>query len=113
MFDFSDVKQKSALFGLQHQNEDLFRKSFLGKLSPVTGGFMTEKNAFYLYTGVQVEYELGILKITVENYYATWFTTITKKGCKRNGHAIKTASRKLFKVKYSKDCEAIKETPIK
>ena len=64
MFDFSDVKQKSALFGLQHQNEDLFRKSFLGKLSPVTGGFMTEKNAFYLYTGVQVEYELGILKIT-------------------------------------------------
>ena len=64
MFDFSDVKQKSALFGLQHQNEDLFRKSFLGKLSPVTGGFMTEKNAFYLYTGVQAEYELGILKIT-------------------------------------------------
>ena len=64
MFDFSDVKQKSALFGLQHQNEDLFRKSFLGKLSPITGGFMTEKNAFYLYTGVQAEYELGILKIT-------------------------------------------------
>ena len=64
MFDFSDVKQKSALFGLQHQNEDLFRKSFLGKLSPITGGFMTEKNAFYFYTGVQAEYELGILKIT-------------------------------------------------
>ena len=64
MFDFSDVKQKSALFGLQHQNEDLFRKSFLGKLSPITGGFMTEKNAFYLYTGIQAEYELGILKIT-------------------------------------------------
>ena len=64
MFDSSDVKQKSALFGLQHQNEDLFRNSFLGKLSPITGGFMTEKNAFYLYTGVQAEYELGILKIT-------------------------------------------------
>ena len=64
MFDFSDVKQKSALFGIQHQNEDLFRKSFLGKLSPITGGFMTEKNAFYLYTGVQGEYEFGILKIT-------------------------------------------------
>jgi len=64
MFDFSDVKQKSALFGLQHKNEDLFRNSFLGKLSPITGGFMTEKNAFYLYTGVQAEYELGILKIT-------------------------------------------------
>ena len=64
MFDFSDDKQRSTLFGLQHQNEDLFRKSFLGKLSPITGGFLTEKNAFYLYTGVQAEYELGILKIT-------------------------------------------------
>ena len=63
-FDFSDDKQRSTLFGLQHQNEDLFRKSFLGKLSPITGGFLTEKNAFYLYTGVQAEYELGILKIT-------------------------------------------------
>ena len=64
IFDFSDVKQRSTLFGLQHQNEDLFRKSFLGRLSPITGGFLTEKNAFYLYTGVQAEYELGILKIT-------------------------------------------------
>ena len=64
MFDFSDVKQKSALFGLQHQNEDLFRKSFLGKLSPITGGFLTENNAMYLYTGVQTEYELGFLTIT-------------------------------------------------
>ena len=64
MFDFSDDKQKSALFGLQHQNEDLFRKSFLGKLSPITGSFITEKNTFYLYTGVQAEYELGFLTIT-------------------------------------------------
>ncbi len=64
MFDFSDDKQKSGIFGLQHQNEDLFRSSFLGKLSPITGGFLTEKNAFYLYTGVQAEYELGALTIT-------------------------------------------------
>ena len=63
-FDFSDHKQKSAFFGLQHQNENLFRKSFLGKLSPITGGFLTEKNAFYLYTGIQAEYELGFLTIT-------------------------------------------------
>ncbi len=63
-FDFSDHKQSSGLFGLQHQNEELFRNSFLGKLSPVTGGFYTEKNAFYLYTGVQAEYELGFLTIT-------------------------------------------------
>ena len=52
MFDFSDHKQKAGLFGIQHQNEDLFRNSFLGKLSPVTGGFITENNAVYLYTGV-------------------------------------------------------------
>jgi len=64
MFDFSDHKQKAGLIGLQHQNDDLFRKSFLGRLSPITGGFLTENSAFYLYTGVQAEYELGIIKIT-------------------------------------------------
>ncbi len=64
MFDFSDDKQRSGLFGLQHQNDVLFRESFLGKLSPITGGFLTEKNAFYLYSGVQVEYELGFITIT-------------------------------------------------
>ena len=28
MFDFSDTKQSAGLFGLQHQNDDLFRNSF-------------------------------------------------------------------------------------
>ena len=64
MFDFSDHKQAAGVLGLQHQNEELFRKSFLGKLSPVTGGFLTENSAAYLYTGVQAEYELGFLTIT-------------------------------------------------
>ena len=64
MFDFSDTKQASGTIGLQHQNEDLFRNSFLGKLSPITGGFLTEKSAFYFYTGAQVEYDLGFIKIT-------------------------------------------------
>jgi len=64
MFDFSDGKQKAGVLGLQHQNENLFRNSILGKLSPVTGGFLTENSAAYLYTGVQAEYELGFLKIT-------------------------------------------------
>ena len=63
-FDFSDYKQSSGLLGLQHQNEELFRNSFLGKLSPITGGFFTEKSALYLYSGVQAEYELGFLTIT-------------------------------------------------
>lgn len=64
MFDFSDDGQKASLLGIQHQNEELYRKSFLGKLSPITGGFLTTKSAFYLYTGVQAEYELGFLTIT-------------------------------------------------
>ena len=64
MFDFSDDKQKSGILGIQHQNEDLFRNSFLGRLSPITGGFLTENNAFYLYSGVQAEYDLGFLTLT-------------------------------------------------
>ena len=64
MFDFSDTGQAAGVFGLQHQNDDLFRDSFLGRLSPITGGFFTEKRAFYLYSGVQAEYELGFLTIT-------------------------------------------------
>ena len=64
MFDFSDQKQSAGIIGLQHQNDDLFRNSFLGKLSPITGGFLTENNAFYIYTGAQAEYELGLFTIT-------------------------------------------------
>ena len=74
MFDFSDHKQKAGIIGLQHQNDDLFRESFLGKLSPITGGFLTEKNAFYVYTGAQTEYELGLLTITpsfAPGYYSS------------------------------------------
>jgi len=63
MFDFSDDSKRSALFGLEHQNENLYRNSFLGKLSPVTGGLITADNAVYLYTGVQAEYHLGGIDI--------------------------------------------------
>ena len=64
MFDFSDQKQAAGIIGLQHQNDDLFRNSFLGRLSPITGGFLTENNAFYIYTGAQAEYKLGLFTIT-------------------------------------------------
>ncbi len=64
MFDFSDTKQAAGIFGMQHQNDELFRESFLGRLSPITGGFMTENNAFYIYSGAQAEYDLGLFKIT-------------------------------------------------
>ena len=64
MFDFSDPKQHAGLFGLQHQTDELWRKTFLGKLSPITGGFITENSAYYIYSGVQSEYDLGPLTIT-------------------------------------------------
>ena len=70
MFDFSDNNQASGLVGVQHQNDELYRKSFLGRLSPITGGFLTEKNAFYLYSGIQAEYNIGFLTITPS--FAPW-----------------------------------------
>ena len=64
MFDFSDDGAKSTLFGFQHQNEELKRNSFLGTVSPFTGGMITADNAIYLYTGVQADYDIGLLKLT-------------------------------------------------
>ena len=64
MFDFSDDGQRAGLFGMQHQNENLTRNSFLGTLSPVTGFMITENNAGYIYTGVQAQYSIGNLNIT-------------------------------------------------
>ena len=63
MFDFSDDGKRSTLVGIQHQNESLKKKSFLGTLSPVTGFLITGDNAGYVYTGVQAEYKLGNLNI--------------------------------------------------
>jgi|TARA_B110000238_G_scaffold103832_1_gene113072 hypothetical protein len=55
-FDFSDDKQKAILVGFQHQNENLERDTFLGNASPITGGFITENSAAYVYTGVEWNY---------------------------------------------------------
>ena len=59
MFDFSDTKQAASLFGFQHQDDELYRNSFLGKVSPITGGFVTNNSAFYLYSGVQWEFDVN------------------------------------------------------
>ena len=64
MFDFSDDGKKSQIIGFQHQNENLFRESFFGTLSPVTGALITQDRATYLYTGVQAMYKVGNLNIT-------------------------------------------------
>ena len=64
-FDTIDKEgdDKSKLFGIEHNNTGLFRDTFLGKFSPVSGGFVTGKNSVYSYTGVQAEYDLGFLKV--------------------------------------------------
>tara|TARA_B100000768_G_scaffold166251_1_gene169430 strand:+ start:127 stop:645 length:519 start_codon:yes stop_codon:yes gene_type:complete len=64
-FDVIDKEgdDKSDLFGIEHTSDNLFRDTFLGKFSPVSGGFLTAKKSMYLYTGVQAEYKLGPINI--------------------------------------------------
>ena len=64
-FDTIDKEgdDKAKLYGFEHNNPTLFRDTFIGKFSPITGGFITDKNAFYLYTGIQIQYEIGLLNI--------------------------------------------------
>ncbi len=63
MFDFSDDGKRSTLVGIQHQNENLNKNTFLGNLSPISGAMITADNASYFYTGIQANYKLGVLNI--------------------------------------------------
>jgi len=63
-FDFSDDKQSAILVGFQHQNENLNRDTFLGNVSPITGAFITENSAAYIYTGIEWNVEMGSLTFT-------------------------------------------------
>ena len=63
-FDFSDDKQQATLIGFQHQDENLNRKTFLGNVSPITGGFLTENSAAYIYTGIEWNVDMGGLVFT-------------------------------------------------
>ena len=64
-FDIIDKEgdDQTSLFGIEHKNPNLFRDTFLGKFSPVSGGFMTGDSSVYLYTGVEGQYGIGRLKI--------------------------------------------------
>ena len=64
MFDFSDDGKRATLLGIQHQNENLNRDTFLGNLSPITGIMITADSATYFYTGVQAQYKFGALNLT-------------------------------------------------
>ena len=65
-FDVIDKEgdDQSNLFGIEHKNINLFKDTAFGKISPVTGGFLTGKNSIYLYTGVEASYDVGPMKIT-------------------------------------------------
>ena len=66
IFDTIDKEgdDKATLYGLEHNNPVLFKDTFIGRFSPITGGFITSKNSIFIYTGVQAQYEVGPLKIT-------------------------------------------------
>ena len=64
MFDFSDDGKKSTLIGVQHQNENLYRDSIFGTISPVSGFLITGDSATYLYTGIQAQYNIGKMNLT-------------------------------------------------
>ncbi len=64
-FDITDEvgDDEATLFGIEHKNPNLFRNTFLGKFSPITGAFITDTGSAYLYTGVQGQYNLGPVKL--------------------------------------------------
>jgi|TARA_Y100000766_G_C18414077_1_gene368841 lipid A 3-O-deacylase len=65
-FDVIDKEgdDQTTLIGVEHRNTDLFRNTFLGKLAPVSGAFVTGKNSLYFYTGIEGQYSLGPLNIS-------------------------------------------------
>tara|TARA_A100001011_G_scaffold161869_1_gene170277 strand:+ start:1276 stop:1776 length:501 start_codon:yes stop_codon:yes gene_type:complete len=65
-FDVIDKEgdDQTTLIGVEHRNTDLFRNSFLGKIAPVTGAFMTGKNSLYFYTGIEGQYNIGPMNIS-------------------------------------------------
>jgi len=64
VFDFSDDGKSAQLYGFEHQNESLFRETKIGRLSPVTGAFITADSATYFYTGIQAHYDYGKIDFT-------------------------------------------------
>ena len=65
-FDVIDKEgdDQTSMIGIEHRNTDLFRSTFLGKLAPVTGAFVTGKDSLYFYTGVEGQYSVGPMNIS-------------------------------------------------
>ena len=98
-FDFSDDKQSALLVGLQHQNENLERNTFLGNISPITGGFITENSAAYIYTGFEWNLEIGELTFT-----PSFAPGLYHKGDGKDlGHVLEFKSEVQLSYELSKD----------
>ena len=65
-FDVIDKEgdDQTSMIGIEHRNTDLFRNTFLGKLAPITGAFITGKDSLYFYTGVEGHYSIGPMNIS-------------------------------------------------
>ena len=101
MFDFSDDGKKSSIFGFQHQNENLFRDSFLGTISPITGAMITADNAGYIYTGVQAQYKIGNI-----NFTPSFTPGLYNQGDGKDlGHVVEFKSELQFSLDLFKNSE--------
>ncbi len=98
-FDFSDDKQSSILVGFQHQNENLERNTFIGNISPITGGFVTENSAAYIYTGFEWNVDMGLLTFT-----PSFAPGLYHKGDGKDlGHVLEFKSEVQFSYDLSKN----------
>ena len=43
------MMEKAQIYGIEHQNENLYRDTIFGRISPITGAMITKDNATYLY----------------------------------------------------------------
>ncbi len=59
MFDYSHSGERAIVLGAQHVNENLYRDSFLGTMQPLTGGFISENQEIYVYSGFQIPKKIG------------------------------------------------------
>ncbi|MDC0250021.1 acyloxyacyl hydrolase [Candidatus Pelagibacter sp.] len=98
-FDFSDDKQAAVLVGLQHQNENLVRDTIIGNISPITGGFITENSAVYVYTGFEWNVDMGTLSFT-----PSFAPGLYHEGDGKDlGHILEFKSEIQFSYELSKD----------
>ena len=98
-FDFSDDKQAALLVGFQHQNESLKRDTLIGNISPITGGFITENSAIYIYSGFEWNVDMGDLIFT-----PSFAPGLYHEGDGKDlGHVLEFKSEIQLSYKLSKD----------